>query len=249
MVEKLDKRVAIITGASRGIGEASAYALAEQGRHVVLSSRSGKKLEQVKDRIIDSGGSACVRTCDVSDGEALEAMVEGVGEEFGRIDILVNNAGMTRDGLLLRMSDEQFDEVINLNLRSVFIATRTAIRYMMRGKWGRIISVSSVSGVIGNQGQSNYAASKAGVIGFSKSIAKEMASKGITANVVAPGFIETEMTDVLADPIKQYAKGMIPLKKFGKPEDIAAAVAYFASEQAEYCTGQTLSVDGGMTMI
>ncbi len=248
MSKATDKRVAIVTGASRGIGEASARALVAQGRHVVLVARTADRLNQIKAELEAAGGSASVRTCDIADINALGQMIDEVAETEGRLDILVNNAGMTRDGLLLRMTDEQFDEVINVNLRSVFAACRAALRHMMRGKWGRIINVSSVAGVAGNMGQTNYSASKAGVIGFTKSLAKEMASKNITANCVAPGFIETAMTEDLPELIKQMAREHTPLKRFGKPEEIASAIAFFASDGASYITGQTLAVDGGMTM-
>ncbi len=248
MAENEDKRVAVVTGASRGIGRAIAEALADQGRHVVLVARNEEKLSAVKSEIEGAGGSATVMVCDMSDGGAISSMIEAVVDEFGRLDILVNNAGVTRDGLVMRMSDEDFDEVLNVNLRGVFIACRSAARPMMRGKWGRIVNISSVSGLIGNAGQANYAASKAGVIGLTKTLAKELAGKDITANVVAPGFIETDMTDVLPDAVKEGAALVTPLKRFGKAEEIAAAVAYFVSDEASFTTGQVLAVDGGMTM-
>ena len=247
MAEKNEKRIAVVTGASRGIGAAIAHSLAKQGRHVVLVSRNEEKLEAVRSAIEADGGAASLKACDVGDGEALAATIEGTADEHGRLDILVNNAGINRDGLMLRMSDEDFDEVIRVNLRSAFIACRAAARPMMRGKWGRIINVSSVAGLVGNAGQANYAASKAGLLGLTKTLAKELAGKNITANVVAPGFVETDMTDALPDQVKEGAKGLTPLKRFGRPGEIAAAVAYFASEEASYTTGQTLAVDGGMT--
>lgn len=249
MADKLDKRVAVVTGASRGIGEAISKSLANQGRHVVLVARTEDALNKVKSDIEADGGSASVKTCDFTDHEAVAGLMEEVADEFGRLDILVNNAGITRDGLLLRMSDEDWDDVINTNLRSVFVAVRAAARPMMRGKWGRIINIASVSGLVGNAGQANYAAAKSGLLGFTKTVAKELSGKQITANVVAPGFIETAMTDVLPDQVKEVAKSHTPLKRFGQPQEIAAAVAYFASEDASYTTGQTLAVDGGMTMI
>lgn len=248
MTDVGEKRVAIVTGASRGIGAGIARSLGEQGRHVVLVARNAELLEAVKGEIEAAGGSASVKTCDMSDATAVTAMVESVAEEFGRLDILVNNAGITRDGLVLRMTDEQFDEVIATNLRSVFAACRAAARPMMRGKWGRIINIGSVSGLVGNSGQANYAAAKAGVVGLTKSLAKELSGKNITANVVAPGFIETDMTDVLPDMIKDGVKAVTPLKRFGQVDEVAGAVAYFSSESASYTTGQTLAVDGGMTM-
>jgi len=237
-----------VTGASRGIGRAIASALAAQGRHVVAMARSADALESLEGEIASAGGSCSVAACDVGDGAALTAAIEAVADGHGRLDILVNNAGITRDGLLLRMSDEDFDDVIRVNLRSVFVACRAAARPMMRGRWGRIVNIASVAGLVGNPGQANYAASKAGVVGFTKTLAKELSGKAITANVVAPGFIETDMTDVLPDAVKEGAKAVTPLKRFGQVQEIAAAVAYFASEDASYTTGQVLAVDGGMTM-
>lgn len=249
MSEKNEKRVAIVTGASRGIGEAIARALAVQDRHVVLVARSADKLEAVKAAIEADGGSASVKTCDVSDPASIESMIESVFEEQGRLDILVNNAGITRDTLILRMNDEMFDEVIQTNLKSAFVACRAAAKPMVRGKWGRIVNISSVAGLVGNPGQANYAASKAGLLGLTKSLAKELAGKNITANVVAPGFVETDMTADLPAAVKDGVKTFTPLKRMGTSEEIAAAVAYFASEAASYTTGQVLAVDGGMTMI
>ncbi len=249
MTDPLPQRIAIVTGASRGIGAAIAQALGQQGRHVILVARQADKLQQVADTITAAGGKATVRTCDLSDSKAVEALIEGVADEFKRLDILVNNAGITRDNLMMRMSDDEFDSVIQTNLRSVFIACRGALRPMMRGKWGRIINISSVAGVVGNFGQANYAAAKAGLMGMTKSIAKEMAVKNITANVVAPGFIETDMTSGLPQQIKDMATAVTPLKRMGQPREIAAAVAFLASEDAGFVTGHTLVVDGGMTMV
>ncbi|MEY3022510.1 MAG: 3-oxoacyl-[acyl-carrier-protein] reductase FabG [Planctomycetota bacterium] len=182
----------------------------------------------------------------MGDGAAVTALVDGVVEAHGRLDVLVNNAGITRDTLLLRMTDEQWDEVINVNLRGIFVACRAALRPMMRGKFGRIVNIGSISGLTGNAGQANYAAAKAGIVGFTKTIAKEMGAKGITANVVAPGFIETDMTDVLGDAVKTAVLPNIPVKRFGQPAEIAAAVAYLSSDEAGYVTAQTLVVDGGL---
>ncbi len=243
-----ETRIAIVTGASRGIGAEIAKTIAGAGRHVVLMARNEDKLAQVKSEIESAGGAASTASVDVSDHAGFAEAIEQVGKTHGRLDILVNNAGITRDNLLLRMTDEEFDDVISTNLKSVFVACRAALRPMMRGKWGRIVNVGSVSGLIGNAGQGNYAAAKAGLIGLTRSLAREMASKRITANVVAPGFIATDMTDVLPDQVKQGAVAITPLGRFGQPEEIAGAVGYLTSEQAGFVTGQVLAVDGGMTM-
>jgi 3-oxoacyl-[acyl-carrier protein] reductase len=243
-----EKKVAFVTGASRGIGAAIAQRLAKDGFHVVAVARSLDKLEAVASEIKAAGGSAEALAVDIADAKALAAAIEQVAEKNGRLDVLVNNAGITKDGLILRMDDEDFDAVVDTNLKSAFVAIRTAARPMMRSKGGRIINISSVSGVAGNAGQSNYAASKAGLIGLSKSVAKELAGKNITCNVVAPGFITTDMTDVLNDSIKERVKEVIPLKRFGQPQEIAGVVSFLAGPDSSYVTGQVIVVDGGMVM-
>ncbi|MBM4115962.1 MAG: 3-oxoacyl-[acyl-carrier-protein] reductase [Phycisphaerae bacterium] len=244
----MERRVAIVTGASRGIGKAIAVRLARDGRHVVAVARNAEALADVVASITASGGSAEARSCDLADAAAFAQLVEDVASAHGRLDILVNNAGITRDGLILRMSDEDFDTVLAVNLRSCFAGCRAASRHMLRGKWGRIVNVGSVSGISGNAGQANYAAAKAGVIGLTKTIAQELGSKGITANVIAPGFISTDMTDALPQVVKDKAIEHIPARRFGTPDDIASACAYISSDEASYVTGHVLVVDGGMTM-
>jgi len=236
----------MVTGASRGIGRAIAKRLASDGHHVVLVARDQSRLDAVRSEIEADGGVGESRTCDLGDPASLEAMMESVLSDRGRLDVLVNNAGINRDGLILRMSDEDFDEVLAVNLRATFITCRAVARSMMRGRWGRIINISSVTGLVGNPGQANYAAAKAGMVGLTKTLAKELGSKGITANVVAPGFIETDMTEAMSSEILAEAAKRLPLRRLGRPEEIAHAVAYLASEDAGYVTGQVLTVDGGM---
>ncbi len=242
------RRVAFVTGASRGIGKAISLRLARQGRHVVLVSRSAAPLSDLAEQIRAQGGSASYKAVDVSDAAALARSIDEVVSELGRLDVLVNNAGITRDNLVLRMSDAEWDEVINVNLRSAFVAIRAAARPMMKNRFGRIVNIASTSGVVGNAGQANYAAAKSGLIGLSKTIARELGSKGVTCNVVAPGYVETDMTQNLPDDIKARIGDMIAVKRLGTPDDIAAAVAYVQSDDAGYLTGQTIVVDGGMTM-
>lgn len=245
----LDGKIAVVTGASRGIGKAIALKLASMGAAVIVNyNGSGEKALEVKGEIQEKGGTAEVFQCDVSDYAACEAFIKDVIARYGRIDILVNNAGITRDGLLMKMSEDDFDRVLNTNLKGAFHTIRFASRQMLKQRSGRIINMASVVGVCGNAGQANYAASKAGVIGLTKAAAKELASRGITVNAIAPGFIETEMTAVLSDKVKEATGAQIPLGTFGKPEDVAAAVSFLASEEAGYITGQVLHVDGGMCM-
>ncbi len=242
----IETRVAIVTGASRGIGRSIAERLAADGRLVVLVSRSPDALDEVRHAIEQAGGSAEVRPCDIGDAKALGGMIETVASTHGRLDILVNNAGITRDGLILRMSDADFDDVINVNLRSAFVACRAAARPMMRGRFGRIVNIGSVTGLVGNAGQANYAAAKAGLAGLTKTLAKELGSKGITANLVAPGFVETKMLDSLPSKARQEIAGTVPVRRFGRPEEIAHVVSFVTSDLAGYMTGQVLVVDGGL---
>ncbi len=211
-------------------------------------ARNAEQLTSLEAEIKGAGGSCEMQSCDVGDGAGFAAAIEAVAERHGRLDIMVNNAGITKDGLILRMSDEDFDDVLRVNLRSAFVACRTAARPMMRGRFGRIVNIGSVSGITGNAGQANYAAAKAGIIGLTKSIAKELGGKGITANVIAPGFIETDMTSVLPAALREAVLPAIPLKRFGTGSDIAAGVSYVSSDGAGYLTGQVLSIDGGLAM-
>ncbi len=214
---------------------------------MVLASRSLESLEEVRAAIVEAGGAAETRACDVGRAKDIGALIDEVSSTHGRLDILVNNAGMTRDGLLLRMTDEDFDEVLLVNLRSAFVACRAAVRPMMRGRFGRIVNIGSVTGLMGNTGQANYAAAKAGLVGLTKTVAREFARKGITANVVAPGFIDTAMIRSLPEATREEALRSIPARRFGTPGDIAEAVGYLTSDGAGYVTGQVLVVDGGLT--
>lgn len=245
----LKGKIAVVTGASRGIGKAIALKLAEEGATVIVNYNGSKdRAKEVKTEIEATGGKAAVYQCNVADYEACEEFIGTVIKEYGRLDILVNNAGITKDGLLMKMSEEDFDKVLNTNLKGTFHTIRFAIRQMIKQRNGRIINMASVVGVTGNAGQANYAASKAGVIGLTKAAAREAASRGITVNAIAPGFIETDMTEVLSEKVKEASRTQIPLGRFGKPEHVAAAVAFLASEEAGYITGQVLNVDGGMVM-
>ena len=245
----LDGKVALVTGASRGIGRAIAVKLASEGAKVAVNyAGNTAKAEEVKAEIEKNGGEAVLVQADISDSEAVDAMIEKVTEAFGTIDILVNNAGITRDGLLMRMKEEDFDAVINTNLKGVFYCTKAVSKLMMKKRSGRIVNMASVVGLMGNAGQANYAAAKAGVIGFSKSAAKELAARGISVNVVAPGFIATDMTAAMTDKAKEATLAGIPMKRMGEPEDVANAVLFLVSDYASYITGQTVNVDGGMVM-
>ncbi len=243
-----EKRLAIVTGAARGIGRAIVLELLKQGRIVAGLDIIADQLTELETVVKEAGFSVITKCIDITDTPKFIETLESLATEHGGIGILVNNAGITRDNLLLRMSDEDFDKVIDVNLRAAFVAARTAARSMVRNKFGRIISISSVSGVIGNAGQTNYSASKAGLIGMTKTIARELAKKNITANCIAPGFIETEMTKKLPEPVIEAAKQLIPLRRVGTVDDVAKAVAFFASDDAAYITGQVLPVDGGMAM-
>ena len=245
----LSGRVALVTGASRGIGKAIALRLGAAGSRVACVARDVDKLQQTCSAIEASGGKAGVFACDVSDSGSVERLVARIAEEWGGLDIVVNNAGITRDTLIPRMSDEDFDLVIATNLRSVFLFTRAAALVMMRSRYGRIINISSVSGLVGNPGQANYSASKAGMLGLTRTVARELASRrrNITVNAVCPGFVATEMTDALGDVVLDEVKKRVPLQRLGEAEEVADAVAFLASDSAAYITGQVLTVDGGLT--
>ncbi len=245
----LDGKVALVTGGSRGIGRAIAELFAAQGAKVAINYAGNvKAAEETKAAIEAAGGEALLVQANVADADAVEKMVQTVTDAFGTIDILVNNAGITRDGLLMRMKEDDFDAVINTNLKGVFHCTKTVAKLMMKKRSGHIINMASVVGLIGNAGQTNYAAAKAGVIGFTKSAAKELAARGITVNAIAPGFIETDMTASLPDKVREATLAGIPMKKLGKPEQVATAALFLATDCSSYITGQVIHVDGGMVM-
>jgi 3-oxoacyl-[acyl-carrier protein] reductase len=244
----LSGRVALVTGASQGIGRACALKLARSGATLALAARSQDKLQQLVGEIEATGGKAAALALDVSDEEQINSTFKAVVSQFGKIDILVNNAGITRDQLVMRMKRADWDSVVNTNLTSAYLCTQQAISSMLKQRWGRIINITSIFGQMGQAGQANYAASKAGLIGLTMAIAREVGSRSITCNAVAPGFIETAMTSGLGDDFKQQAVKMIPLGRVGSPEDVANAVAFLASEEASYITGHVLNVNGGMLM-
>jgi 3-oxoacyl-[acyl-carrier protein] reductase len=242
-------RVAVVTGGGRGIGRAVAVRLANEGANVAISYRSNDAAaEEVAEEVRAAGAQCETFKGDVASPEDVDALFKGVGEAFGPVEILINNAGLTRDNLMMRMKENEFDEVLSTNLKGTYLCTRAALRPMVRARWGRIVNVSSVVGLVGNAGQANYAASKAGIIGFTKSVAREVAQRGITANVVAPGYVETELTSSLSEEVKDRIREQVPAGRFAEAEEVAEVVAFLAGEGAGYITGQTLAVDGGMTM-
>jgi 3-oxoacyl-[acyl-carrier protein] reductase len=244
----LNGRIAVVTGASQGIGRACAIGLAKHGASVALVARNQQKLEEVANEIMGAGGRARVTTADIENEDQIKAAFKAIVADFGKIDILVNNAGIARDQLILRMKRTDWDTVLNTNLTSAYLCTQQAISSMLKQRWGRIINVTSVFGRTGQAGQANYAASKAGLIGLTMAVARELGSRNITCNAVAPGFIETAMTSVLSDDLKQSALKAIPLGRVGTPEEVAHCVAFLASEEAGYITGHVLNVNGGMLM-
>lgn len=246
---QLTDKVALVTGASRGIGRAIVLLMAKQGADVVVNySGSEGAAQETVDAILAMGRKAIKIKANVGNAEEVAAMVEEAHSTFGRIDILVNNAGITRDGLLMRMKDSDWDDVININLKGVYLMTKAVSKIMMKQRSGKIVNMTSVVGVTGNAGQANYSASKAGVIGFTKTCAKELASRGITVNAIAPGFIHTDMTDVLSDKVKEAMVHTIPLGRMAEPDEVAAVAVFLASDMSSYITGQVINVDGGMVM-
>ena len=245
----MEGRVALVTGGGRGLGRAIALRLAGEGAKIAISYRSNAAAAEETAELVRKAGVGCATfKGDVASSEDVGALIKGVGEAFGPVEILVNNAGTTRDNILLRMKDSEFDEVLDTNLKGTYLCTRAVLRGMVRARWGRIVNISSVVGLLGNAGQANYAASKAGTIGFTKSVAREVAGRGITANAVAPGYVETELTGVLPENVKEQILGQVPVGRFGEPEEIAEVVAFLAGDLAAYITGQTIAVDGGLVM-
>ena len=242
-------RVAIVTGGGRGIGRAIVGRLAQEGANVAISYRSNDAAaEETAQKVREVGTQCELFKGDVASPEDVQALFKGVSDAFGRVDILVNNAGITRDNLMMRMKEDEFDEVLRTNLKGTYLCTRAALRPMVRARWGRIVNVGSVVGLVGNAGQANYAASKAGIIGFTKSVAREVAQRGITVNAVAPGYVETELTGGLPEGVKDQILAQVPSGRFGEPEEVAEVVVFLSGEGAGYITGQTIAVDGGMTM-
>ena len=246
---ELEGRVSLVTGAARGIGRAIALKLASAGAKIVVNDlQEEATINDAVEAIIHQGGEAIPVRADIRDGEAVKGMVQEVTSKWAKIDILVNNAGITRDQLIMRMSDDDWDKVLEVNLKSVFLCSKAVLRHMVRQRWGRIVNISSIVGLIGNPGQANYSSSKAGIIGLTRTIAKEVASRGITCNAIAPGFIDTPMTQQLPEERRQKLMEQVPLGFLGTPRDVAEAVAFLASEEARYITGQVLTVDGGISL-
>ena len=242
-------RVAVVTGGGRGIGRAIAARLAGEGAQLAISYRKDDAAAEESAQKVRAAGARCeLFKGDISLPGDVGALFKGVSDAFGRVDILVNNAGITRDNLMMRMKEEEFDEVLGTNLKGTYLCTRAALRPMVRARWGRIVNVSSVVGLVGNAGQANYAASKAGIIGFTKSVAREVSRRGITVNAVAPGYVETELTGSLSESVKEQIREQVPMGRFGEVEEVAEVVAFLVGEEAGYVTGQTIAVDGGMTM-
>tara|TARA_Y100001970_G_C14237521_1_gene862771 strand:- start:130 stop:876 length:747 start_codon:yes stop_codon:yes gene_type:complete len=241
----LSNKVAIVTGASRGIGKVIAEIFSLAGAHVICLARTEDAIQSLAKKINLNGGSASFSTCDISDGNAFSSIINNTVKEYGKLDILINNAGVTQDSLLMRMKEGQWDTVLNINLKGAFHGMKSAIRPMMKNRGGRIINITSIVGLTGNAGQANYAASKAGLIGMSQSVAKEVASRSITVNCIAPGWIETDMTEELSENVKKEFLSKIPIRKIGLPQDIAYTALFLASDEAKYITGQTITVDGG----
>lgn len=243
-----DKRLAVVTGAARGIGRAIVMELLKQGRIVAGLDINQEALNELEQVAKDAGYNVITKLCNITDTAELTEVLEGFAAEYNGIGILVNNAGVTKDKLMMQMDEQDYDFPMNVNLRAAFMATKICLRSMVRNKFGRVVNISSVAGVMGQAGSANYAASKAGLIGMSKSVAREVGKKNVTINCIAPGFIETDMTKVLPEPVKEAAKQVIPMRKYGQPEDVARAVAFLASDESSYITGQVLCVDGGMAM-